>query len=371
MTLQIARALILVVLALGCGCSALGRKANQALPEFMRGDPGKEEKERIQQIQQRLDAPAGASVARTRAFENAKRLFTQCNFDAAASALEDFIDDFPGSEFDEEAKYLLGEAHYRANDYSDSFDAFKVYAESYPVSNRAPCIQERVYAMGCAYLSGRRKSFLGLLSNRGVGEEMFTWLVQTYPNARRAPDAQWALGRYYVNEKDWPKATTAFDYLAKQYPNSEWYAGARYFTAYTRYRQVKGTRYDPGIVREARSRFVSYVKDFPTGQWRADAERLICILDNIAAQYLLNVANWYVDQDKCWSARYYLEKLLSLYPNTNAAVCATQLLARLPVNPPCPSAERESVIRTYESGENPIPESRPEGEIVPAPESRP
>jgi len=204
---------------------------------------------------------------------------------------------------------------------------------------------------------------------------MFIWIVQTYPNAPCAPDAQWQLGRYYVCDKDWPKATAAFDYLVKQYPNSEWFPGARYYAAYTRYRQVKGTRYDPGIVRESRARFASYVKDFPTGQWRPDADRLICILDNIAAQYLLNVAEWYVGQGKCWSARYYVEKLISLHPNTNAAACGSRLLARLPVNPPCPPAEREVVIRTFESGQNPMPESRAESRAdaapVPAPESRP
>ena len=59
-------------------------------------------------------------------------------------------------------------------------------------------------------------------------------------------------------------------------------------------------------------------------------------LDNIAAQKILNVAQWYIDQGHCWSARYYLERLEALYPQTTAAACGRRLYATLPANPPCP-----------------------------------
>src|SRR4029079_10366878 len=68
MTIRLSQAFIAVLLVLCCGCTGLGRKVNQSLPEFMRGDPGKEEKERISHLQQRLAAPPGASAPRTAAF---------------------------------------------------------------------------------------------------------------------------------------------------------------------------------------------------------------------------------------------------------------------------------------------------------------
>src|SRR5262249_3893692 len=148
------------------------------------------------------------------------------------------------SEYDEEARFLLGESHFRDGSFSNAFTAFKEYAEAYPVSNRAPTIEENVYHMGCCFLSGKKRTFFGLFPNKGVGEEMFIWLVQTYPNAARADDAQWALGRYYVCDQDWPKAVAAFDLLVKQYPHSEWLPAAKYYAGYTRYRQVKGKIYD-------------------------------------------------------------------------------------------------------------------------------
>jgi TolA-binding protein len=349
-------------------CSGLGRSVNSALPEFMRGDPGEEEKERIGALQQRLAAPPGASAARTAAFNQAKCAYDQRRFDDAADLFEDFIDDFPSSEFDEEARFLLGESHYFDNDYADAFAAYKDYATAYPVSNRAPHIEERVYKMGCCYLSGKRRTFMGLFTSRGTGEEMFIWLVETYPNGSRADDAQWNLGRYYMSDQDWAKAAAAFDFLVKQYPTSEWLPAARYHTAYTRYRQVKGTVYDQNIVREARKRFVSYIEDYPDGSWRASAERLLCILDNVAAQKILKVAEWYVSQGKPWSARYYLERLFKLYPDSNAAACGRPLYARLPVNPPCPGEYEEAMRRTAAEEGAPAaegaPASRPES--VPA-----
>jgi outer membrane protein assembly factor BamD (BamD/ComL family) len=358
---------VLAAVFLLSGCTGLGRRVNQALPEFMRGEPGKEERERIQTLQTRLEAPPGASAARTQAFESAKRAYDNCRFDDAASLFEDFIDDYPSSEYDEEARYLWGESHYRDNDYSNAFSAYKAYAEAYPVSNRAPEIEERVYTMGCCYLSGKRKTFFGMFSNKGVGEEMFIWLVQTYPNAARADDAQWNLSRYYVCDQEWPKATAAFDFLVKQYPTSEWLPAAKYYTGYTRYRQVKGTRYDQTIVRESRKRFAAYVEEYPDGQWRAEAERLICILDNIAAEKLLNIAQWYITQGKRWSARYYLVRLETLYPSSNAACRGRAILAGLPITPPCPGEYAEVVTRVAVEEGDVGAESRP----VVVPESAP
>jgi TolA-binding protein len=346
MTIRFSQATLVVALVFLAGCTGLGRRVNQALPEFMRGEPGAEEKERMLALQQRLQAPPGASAARTRAFQQARNAYDRCQFDCAADFFEDFIEDYPASEYDEEARFLLGESHFRDNDYSAAFAAYKEYAESYPISNRAPCIEERVYKMGCAYLSGRRRMFFGIFSSRGLGEEMFVWLVQTYPNAPRADDAQWALGRYYVSEQDWPKAAAAFDFLVKQYPNSEWLSGARYYTGYTRYRQVKGTVYDQAIVRESRKRFVAYLEEEPDGQWRADAQRLICVLDEIAAQKLLNVAQWYIDQDRCWSARYYLVRLQTLHPSSRAAARGSAILAGLPITLPC-SGEAVAVAARF------------------------
>ena len=340
MTTTVQPRLIVVLLVLCCGCTSLGRRVNQSLPEFMRGDPGLGGEGTDPAPPAAARGPAGRFGAPDGGVRAARRAYDCQNYDTAASLFEDFIDEYPASEYDEEARFLWGESQFHGNDYVGAFDAYKQYAEAYPVSNRAPCIQERVYVMACAYLSGRRRTFLGLFTAKGVGEDMDIWLVHTYPNAARAADAQWALGRYYVCDAEWAKAAAAFDFLVKQYPNSEWFPAARYFAAYTRYRQVKGTCYDPAIVREARSRFESYVHDFPTGQWRASAEHLICILDNIAAQKILNVAQWYVDQGKCWSARYYLERLEALYPASNAAVCGRRLYATLPSNPPCPARSR-------------------------------
>jgi outer membrane protein assembly factor BamD (BamD/ComL family) len=367
MTCRISQATLVVALALVAGCAGLGRRVNQSLPEFMRGEPGAEEKERIQTLQQRLQAPAGASAARTRAFERAKRAYEACQFDCAADFFEDFLDEYPSSEFDEEARFLLGESHYRDDDYTEAFAAYKAHAERYPVSNRAPCIEERVYRMGCSFLSGRRKSFLGIFSNRGLGEEMFLWIVETYPNAPRADDAQWALGRYYVSEADWPKAAGAFDLLVKQYPGSEWFPAGTYFSGYTRYRQVKGTVYDQAIVRESRKRFAQYVAQFPEGPWRSQAERLICVLDDVAAQKLLNVARWYVGQGCRWAARYYLERLIKLYPASRAAARGSALLATLPVTQPG-AREAYEVAARFAADEPEAAETRPEAG---APESAP
>ncbi len=324
--------LLLLALLLGVlsGCSALGRKANQSLPEFLRSDPGREEKEKLAVLRRgRIEVTPEQRVAQKAAFDGAKAAFDAKDFEEAGDLFEEFVEDFPASEYDEVSRYLWVESTFLDGDYGRCFTACKSYALNHSISDRSKVIEEHAYVSGREYIEGRMSSFFGIFSNRGRGVEIMKWIVSTYPNSARAADAQWQLARYFVEDEDWELATPAFDLLAQNYTNSEWYTAARYYQGYCRYRRVKGDYYDPKINADARERIVTYIKDFPQGEWRDDALRMLQWLESIESDRMYKVADWYESMGKAYSARYYYLKLVADWPKSNAADRARLRIAAL------------------------------------------
>ena len=326
-SLTIVCALALVALT---GCSALGRKVNQALPEFIRSDPGKEEKERLAILRRGvIEVTPEQKAAQKAAFDVAKAAYDAKDFEEAAELFEEFVEDFPASEYDEAARYLWVEASFLDEEYSTCFSACKSYALNHAISNRSRDVEERAFLSGREYIEGRQSAFFGIFSNVGRGIEILKWVVSTFPNSARAADSQWLLARHYLEEEDWETAVPNFDLLAKNYSNSEWYPIARYNQAYCRYRRVKGDFYDPAINREARSYVDAYLKDFPNGEWRTQAQEMAVWLERTAAERLYNIADWYEGMGKAYSARYYYLKLVKDWPNSDAAARAKVRIAAL------------------------------------------
>jgi outer membrane protein assembly factor BamD (BamD/ComL family) len=313
-------ALILLGVLLAPACRSVSRDFNNALPAIFRAEPGAEEMERLAVLKRgRVEVTPEQQAERVARVEEAKLAYAEGRYDDAASLFEDFLDDFPGTEFDEECRFLRAESEYRDDEFAAAYGAFKSYTTNFPVSSRGPIVEERLYDIGRDYLEGNQSAFFGIFSNRSKGVEILDYLAANYPNSERADDAKWLIARYHLEDEDWDKAAITFDYLVEQYKASEWFPAARYFSAYCRYRRVKGDIYDPRIIEESRRRFVDYLKENPNGEWRRDAETIVAELDGVAAERELNVGLWYLDQDKPYSARYYFLRVSQKLPESDAA----------------------------------------------------
>ena len=366
---RVGKGLLVVVLLFAPACRSISRDVNSALPSIFRSEPGEEELERLAVLKRgRVEMTPEERAARQALVEDAKRVYAEGDFDGAADLFEDFLDEYPGTEFDEECRYLWGESHYRSGSFAAAYGAFKSYAVNFPVSSRAALIEERLYDIGRDYLEGNQSAFFGIFSNRSKGLEILNYLVETYPNAERADDAKWLVARFYVDDGDWEKAIPTFDFLVLQYKNSEWFPAARWFSAYCRYRRVKGDIYDPRVVEEARRGFVEYVKENPAGEWRAQAESIIAELDASAAERMLQIGEWYVDQDKPYSARFYFLRVKQLWPTSEAAKRAEVLYADVALAEP--ETPEEELRLQEELSRRALP-SEPVVTPTPAPEPAP
>ncbi len=361
----LAGAVLLLLPAGLAGCSGLGREINEALPEFMQYDPGREEEERLGAVRRWREASPEEVAAQKSAWDEAVAFHAAENYEEAGKALEAYLENYPEAAFDRNARWLLGDTRMKLDDYDGAFAALKGYVERYPVSDLSAEIAAREYAMGLEYLSGRRSTFFGIFSHESTGIEILKHVVESFPRGATADDAQWAIANWYLDDEDWEEAWGAFTLLVERFPDSEWRGAAQYRRAYAHYRMVKGIVYDIETIEAARDEFLAYLNDNPEGDRVVEAREKVDLLYEMICEKDVRIGDWYIGQGKPGAARFYLERAARRTPPARASGEARALLDGLgappaiepPGRPGVPSAAPESAP----SGPGPesAPESRP------------
>ncbi len=320
------RLVLLALVPVLTGCSGLSREINQALPEFLRSEPGEEEMKIFRDVSRARGWTEDDLVEQDRAVEDVRQFRKNRNWDDAVDRIEEYLEAFPVSRHDENMRFWLGDSRYQDDQWQQAYAAWREFSLLYPLSDYSLGLTETLYSMGQAFLSGERSGFLGIFSRKGVGVKILNHIVEAYPAMPRAPDAQWSLAQYHVKEEEWAEGEAAFHFIVDQYEPSEWYQPALYYVAYCRYRQVKGPAQDPQMMLRAQESFERYLTLVPDGEWREDAGRIAAQLEELRAEHLLGIGEWYLGQGKPYTARFYLTSVVTRFPQSESAKRARELL---------------------------------------------
>ena len=320
---------LLLALSFLSGCRSLGREVNQALPEFLRSDPGAEEIERFEQRRRVANrTPEELSRAQTD-FEEAKAYFATEEWEQAKTALELFLESYPDTPNDKEARLLLVKADLKADEYSDARKQWTDYVKFYPVSEFGEEVERIGFEMAMSYVRGEQ-DFL-FFSESFEGIKILKEIGANFPGGVFADDSYWEAGQYFFEEdNDWIEAATSYRMIVDKYPDSPWAARAHYNLALSLLNRVKGAEYDQKLIGETIKEFEAYLTKHPEGDRRDEAATHIKELTSMLAEKHVLIADWYIGQDMPRAARFYLLRAMKLYPGTPEAAEAERLLATLP-----------------------------------------
>jgi TolA-binding protein len=312
---------------LGCvlllsACSGLGRELNQALPAFMRSDPGADEMAIFEKVRRPREWTEADRKDQQTRVEEIHILRRDKEFGSVDSKIKDFLELYPSSAHDEDLRFIRAEVFHEDDELKAAFRAYREFSSLYPLSNHGPTVVERIYHMGRSYLAGEQSTFFGIFSQEGSGIDMLEYLIETYPKSARAADSQYAIGRYRMEEGAWALAQADFRFLAEQYRESEWAPAAMFYDAYCFYRLVKGSVYDRKTMALAQRGFERYLAQVEDGEFAEQSRGLISELVELQAESLFRVGDWYAGYGKPYSSRYYFLSVLTRFPNSQAAVHA-------------------------------------------------
>ncbi len=131
-------------------------------------------------------APSSGPGAEVAAYEEGFRLYRTEHYADAIARFNEFLQNFPSSEYADNALIWLGECYLKQGDPASAAVAFEDVVKKYPEGNKVP---DALYRQGIALLemgtkSGKEATF------RPAARQIFQKLVEKYPESERAPEAR-------------------------------------------------------------------------------------------------------------------------------------------------------------------------------------
>lgn len=123
--------------------------------------------------------------------------------------LSEAADRFPGNEHLQEVFFQLGMIYFRADDYGNSGEVFRLHAEKFPSSRfKEDALFFHAFSM---YSSGK--------SDESAAE--FRAFLRAYPNSKHAAEAQMQLGEVFFNTNRFADAVREYGLVYRRYPQSD------------------------------------------------------------------------------------------------------------------------------------------------------
>lgn len=312
------------------GCSGFGRKFNQALPEFLRSDPGADEIERYQTRVRVLNRSEEDERLANEAFAEVKAVYDAESWNDAADDIEDFLKDFPDTKDDKEARWLLVQSHRNDDEADECARAINAFIDRYPISDYNDRVEDTAFELATEMINGEHDGLL--YSEEDTGIALFEKLVVSFPRGRHAATSFWRVGNFYFDEGRFAEAEGAYASIIENYPESEWAGRAQFNRGLSLYRAIKGVDYDQRVKTRSIEEFENYLAKYPEGDRQEEAQSYIKDVRNQLCEREVNIGAWYEGQGFPRAARYHYLRGLTLYPDTETAQGLDERIAALPAD---------------------------------------
>ncbi len=253
-------------------------------------------------------------------------------FSDAIDWYEDLVDDYPDSDFAPEAQFRIGICLEEEDELLDAFEAYQKLFDDYPGKGSLSEILNRQYAIGEAFMNGRKRLFVffRIRSGLGTAEDIFRKILDNATFSKASTRAQYSLGRVLQMDGDYNGAILEYNQLLTNYPGTEMIPLALFNIGICYYEEALSSDYDAGEVNKALQNFTRFVKSFPDNPKRGEAEEKIIELIDYKAEKAYAIGNYYNSPDSYAGARIYYQEVIDKYPESRYAALAKKKLAKLP-----------------------------------------
>lgn len=168
-----------------------------------------------------------------------------------------------------------------------------------------------------------------------VAIEKFRTLRNKFPYSKYAVEAQLRLADVYYLQENYVEAASAYELFKDLHPKHEKAPYALFRASKSYYLDAPSNEArDQSSLFKAQDSYNEFIKRFPAAAEAEEARKDLTAVRSKLADKELYIARFYLHRDGNVSARNRLEKLVELYPETDAAKEAKERLESIPPNPP-------------------------------------
>ena len=254
--------------------------------------------------------------------------FETRDYPRAAKEFLRLVAAYPRSELAPEAQFLAGLSFELTGRLGPAFTAYKRLIEIYPFSPRFQDAVEREFLIAERFFQGERLTLLGPVKMPGLDKaiEIYQHIVEHAPYGEYGPKAQMRLGECFLRQRRHEEAQRAFQRVVDEYPASGLVAEAKFKVAFCARQLSLKPSYDQSATEEAIDWYQDFIEGHPDSELLPQAQESLRQLQEIKAEGLANVAQFYEAQGKSASAVFYYREIVKLYPES---LTAAQAIAKL------------------------------------------
>jgi len=160
-------------------------------------------------------------------------------------------------------------------------------------------------------------------------QELFKGFLARFPGHERSDYAQLMLAESYLLDREYPLAAVEFRVLISDYGYSEYVDDAFFKEAVCFFEQAPDSHLDQTKSFEALSRFNQFLITFTSSALVDQVNAYIARIHETLAKKDLKNAKFYLRHQRKKSARIYLDKILTLFPNNDYWLEATYLIGQM------------------------------------------
>ncbi|HNO77679.1 MAG TPA: outer membrane protein assembly factor BamD [Phycisphaerae bacterium] len=230
-----------------------------------------------------------------------------------------------------EAVLLRSHARIALKDYYKTYKELQEFLSEFSGTNYENEALNMQFVIAEVFLSGTKRKFLGMRILRAddIGLRILDDIVANDPDSQLAELATVTKARYYFAEGDYAFAEQEYGFLIQQYPRSRYVRQSLLQGAYAAQASFTGIDFDDAPLIEAEERFRRYVSLYPGS---AEQEGIGLLLDGISetrAEKELSIGKYYEKVGRLKAARFYYRSTQTNWPDTVAAIGATERLQAL------------------------------------------
>lgn len=264
-----------------------------------------------------------------------KQLAEEGDVEQFQNALDGLKKDFPevaGAELD---SFMKAELLFCESKFQKAFRAYEVFLNRFGESNLYEAALERQFAIGSAYLQGKKKKVLRFFKIRGYAEGVRV-MEKIADRAGDSPVAQRALkaiAHSYESRKKYEQAYLQWSIISSRWPTGAIAREALLGMAESKHAAYRGPRFDNSSLIGARSYYERFKLVYPDDAKELDIDKRLDLIEEQLAYKKFQIGKYYQrtsegksDANQPNPANVYYKAVLQNWPQSVAAKMTKQAI---------------------------------------------
>ncbi len=257
-----------------------------------------------------------------------KQLAEEGDVEQFQSALDGLKKDFPevaGVELD---SFMNAELLFCEGKFEGAFRAYEVFLNRFGESNLYEAALERQFAIGSAYLQGRKKKVLRFFKIRGYAEgaKIMERIADRAGDSPAAKRALKAVARSYEDRKKYEQAYLQWSIISSRWPTGAIAKEALLGMAKAKHAAYKGPHFDNSSLISAKSYYQRFKLIYPEDARELDIGKRLDLIEEQLAYKKFQIGKYYqrtsegqADANKPNPVDIYYDAVLKNWPQSVAA----------------------------------------------------